>query len=1132
MTSLRDGSLFATGQMGHRAIVVVWDPSTQKTIQVLPDLQSGSITALSFSTDGILLAVSSLDEDHTISVYNWKSSILISRSFGGSGRVLCLGFSENSETLLSCGVKFIKLWDVRTRYMTCIKPALGELGELQSFLCSTYFSGFPVIGSADGNLFVLSASGDALSKNIKAHDGEICSLYTSNNNDQLASGGKDGTIRIWNQNFDCLREIPLESILSYRGPKIRSIQFSLDDNVLLVGTRGSEILEVNVRSGTMINSEPLLQGHGHRDLWGLSTPPKKDEFVTSGDDGTLRFWDTKNFRMIRKINVDASSRAVAYSADGALLAVGFGSGNRSRSKSTSKDGAFIVLNSADTKIVHEGKDSNEPIRVVKFSNDGKFLAIGSEDSKIYLYNVKDKYSRRAIVASHKAPVLHLDFTTDSQFLMSVDSTNRIFYTETSSGVNVAAAAALRDEKWASWSCPVGWPVQGFWKSQPQGTFPSCVQKSWNGMLLACANTCGRIFISHNPCIDESGFVDNTGHAGNISRICWSTGDTYLLTIGSIDHTVMQWKCVYDTARESGEEGGLSCEDSDIERIGGHEAIIVTSSTENITTNPQWLTNIAPPSDLRDDDVSIPTVNYLPDVLHGPRVSDCRQTLMYNADGNILMASSSCCVVYDRDKHVQMINDRSAGTILCVDVDPSGKVGASGTRGRNPELQLWDARTSKQLGMHCGIHKNGITSVKFSPCSEFLITLGQDQMNSIVLLRSTSKRWHDSFIVASCGVSFFKMFWVLYAGGNEYPIVVGGNRCLFFFRVSGTSMERAKGVFGRRRKLQAVLCGTVSTEKTNSGLGSTPILTGTVTGHVYRWVENRVQSAISASDDTPVTCITTCQRGFITGGKDGVVKIWSHEMRLLHEYNANKFAPPPQNSSCHSLRMNSRNSRLLIGVRSGEAYEVTMDTDSRSLLFVGHGYGELQGLDLNPQNDDEFVTAGDDGCVRIWSFSEKRCLRHEIIGSPTRAIAWDPTGSNIVVGIGGDPKNTAKDGAFCVLDSLTLQNKYEDRKAKQWITDVKFGKDIFVVMSRDGCAYIHDSEKFSFIRKIETPNKSNAGIIGGDFNSDFEYIRFGTTKQDLFYYKTDGELITSPITLRNFEWHTHTCIYNWMSRGTK
>lgn len=224
-----------------------------------------------------------------------------------------------------------------------------------------------------------------------------------------------------------------------------------------------------------------MQGHGTRELWGLASHPRKDEFVTVGDDGTLRVWDAKNFAQVKTVQIDAAARAVIYSPDGNLIAVGFGNGVRMRGKAT-KDGAFIVLTSHDYKIVHEGKDSNEPIRVVKFSPDGKLLAVGSEDSMIIIYNVKDHYSRRSSITCHKSPVLNFDFSSDGQFLQSVDSTSRICYSETASGVNIPSPASLRDEKWMTCSCPVGWPVQGLWKSQPQGVKPLSVNKVTNTVL--------------------------------------------------------------------------------------------------------------------------------------------------------------------------------------------------------------------------------------------------------------------------------------------------------------------------------------------------------------------------------------------------------------------------------------------------------------------------------------------------------------------------------------------------------------------------------------------------------------------------------------------------------------------------
>ena len=81
-----------------------------------------------------------------------------------------------------------------------------------------------------------------------------------------------------------------------------------------------------------------------------------------------------------------------------------------------------------------------------------------------------------------------------------------------------------------------------------------------------------------------------------------------------------------------------------------------------------------------------------------------------------------------------------------------------------------------------------------------------------------------------------MLFCLHLESNEYPIVVGGSGTLFFFRPVGVSLERIRGVFGKQKKLQPILCG-VEGEPTSSGQVS--VFTGTVTGHIYVWQNHKV-----------------------------------------------------------------------------------------------------------------------------------------------------------------------------------------------------------------------------------------------------------------------------------------------------
>ena len=60
---------------------------------------------------------------------------------------------------------------------------------------------------------------------------------------------------------------------------------------ILVGTGGSELYELSAINGTDINKGPVVTGHYSGQLWGLDTHPTRPEYVTVGDDTTVRVWD-------------------------------------------------------------------------------------------------------------------------------------------------------------------------------------------------------------------------------------------------------------------------------------------------------------------------------------------------------------------------------------------------------------------------------------------------------------------------------------------------------------------------------------------------------------------------------------------------------------------------------------------------------------------------------------------------------------------------------------------------------------------------------------------------------------------------------------------------------------------------
>ena len=1171
----RCGKYAASGELGNKPRISVWSTATTRALQVLSDFQEKAVVALEFSNTSDLLAVVGLDRDHSVSIYDWKQGVLLCRCFSGIRRIIDISFSPDDQYLLSCGIREVRTYKIDTWSLANTKLMLVDGGMLQPYMCCAYFAGYPTVGTTDGHLYVYD--GNSLHHVVKAHTGPVHAMHVSHAGDQLATGGKDGLVKLWNQSLDCVKEFSVETVLPVAMPtishRVRSVCFSRDDQFLLVGTRGSEIFEIRISNGTMVGSRPLLQAHGYRELHGVATHPVKEEFLTAGDDCTIRLWDSKASMQVKCIRMDAPSRTIAYSPDGRLVAVGFGcGGKKARSKATTKDGSFVVLSANELKLVHEGKDTNEAIRFVKFSNDAKILAVGSDDGKIYCYNVRDHYSRRCTMNCHRAPLLCCDFSADGQFLMSVDNTKRICFSETTSGAHIPSPAAVRDTKWSTWSSPVGWYVKGLWDFQPSGAEPCAVQRSWGGSVLASGNTAGRIFLVHNPCQELAGFVGDAGHAGPVSGMQWLAGDSALITIGSKDHTILQWKCIYDTGRESGDEGGISCDDSELERDGGNEELnsIVKDKTEmdveeeGFITGAQmqgWMASVTAPSHLRDDNTNLPPLIVEPDHIHGVRSGDSRQALRYNDDGNLVFFSAQFGIIYNRKEHVQHIYEGHKSPIICLDVGVNMQLAATGELAYDPEIHVWDARTAAKLCTVSNIHRHGVISVSFSPSGYTLATLGQDRMHSVVILRSCSKRWiNDVFVEASVNVSVSKMYWILHVDdSSQFPVIAGGNRCIYFFKRVGKTLQRCRGIFGRRRKLQSILCGVeVIFSDASSGGGvienddvtgsqSPVLLTGTVTGHVYVWKNQRIQATLTAHE-SPVFCIAKLDDftggRFVTAGKDGLVKTWSESLQMIQSFNMQGFTPSPYMLSCHDIAVNSNSSKVSIVLRSGEIYEITLATRSHFLLLEAHSHKQLHGLCMNPVNKDEYCTVGDDGLVRVWSFEKRRCLRRTSLEVAGRACAWSPDGTQIAVGIGGDPSMSTKDGAIIVLQAATLDVIFEDRKAKYTISDMRFspGGTLLVVASRDGKVYLHDAksesgslEQFRLLSIIELQVKESF-VTHMDFNIDSTIIRFSTSTFDLLYYSISqyphSDVATIPLatTVRDEKWHSTNVPYGWLTKG--
>lgn len=1029
-------NMVITGQIGHKPLICVWDIKDLSCKLMLKGVLEKGIVNVCFSHDGKRFAASALDEEHNIVVYDIAKELatkenpsktgLVAKGKGAKAQILDMRFLPDNKTLfLACNKECYLMEIDESKGLLKGKKGLFGKAAPEPVMSIGFLGANVITGMSKGSLLVWN--GNSAGKIIeKAHDGAINAMYSVKPFEKLLTGGNDGVVCSWNSKFEKVEVFKLKDnvLVNSMMPKVRALYEK--DGKIIIGTRGSEVIELVSKNPTV-----HIRGHFDGELWGLATHPSQGVYYTVGEDMMLASWDIASRSQISNMKLSLGAKTIHIHPDGKSLAVGC------------LDGTTYIVNCSDNKklaIVNTLKEKHE-VSIVKFSPNGEILAAGIAPpiDEVLLYSVRKNFATAARLKGSPSRIIHIDFSEDSRVIQFNNTSYEILYFDSNDGKQLTHGASQnKDEKWASWTLIIGWPVQGIWPPCSDGSDINTVDRTKKRDVLATGDDFGKVKLFKYPCAKEKANSNKFGgHSAHVTGVRFSAKNDYLMSTGGGEKSIFQWQYESEDKEPAGEvieedsspkspkKAAAGAQDDEFGEEEEKEADQMGATKPYLGQLNHSIPSWYKPSkrDQMGPDGSL-SVSYV----HGYRCfDDCRNTAKFLSDGRIVFVGAALGVVFDYKKNRQEFFAKHEEDIVSMAVHPKGKIVATGQmaakgKAKTIDLYVWDSETKKDFCNLNHFHLRAVNNACFSADGSKLFSTGQDDDNSLAV-----HDWSSKSLLCTSNVDKAKVTGIACSPTSPNEFVTVGAKVIKFWTLNGRNASSKIGKMDANDKLIPFTCVAY----TSKGV----VVTGSASGDMALW------NGGSAGKKTPahkgeVGSIFTQGDLVYSGGGDGKVIIWEVKGGLTQKSVVVEASTLTKyNPGIRSIDINA-NGDFLIGTRGSEVFVQEKGKNNWKCVLHGHYDGEVWGCAASSK-DYRFVSCGGDKTIRMWDAGKNVMVCGTLpLENDLKALDWDPKGDFVVA---ADVKGKIMLYSTDKLDLLhSLQSifKVNPKKCDPWIEDIK------------------------------------------------------------------------------------------------